>query len=156
MEDKFLNAIAKFKQKINFMDKELFSKSCAKISNEIADNTPVSTGTLLGSWSPSVNSRTKHKYIGGRSAWIKGKKNLEIAHTNQQKAMGNLTERLNSTLATLTPSNTYYFINGSDHAMQAEYDGWANTDAQFMVTRARQNWQGKVNEVAKEVIAKHG
>jgi len=147
----FSDDIKKHLQKYNMLIDKVYKNSCEEISKEIANETGVSTGRLLGSWSPSLDAENNYDYDGGFTAWIGGDKDEGIANANKNNAMADLEPRIENTVNSLNKDQTYYFTNHVEYATQAEFDGWLKTDAYYMVTKARQNWQSIVNEAAKNV-----
>ena len=154
MSKEFLNKIRQFRHKADRRPLEVYRNSCADISYRIADRTPCSTGHLLGSWAPSTPSRSRYNFEGGPSAWRKGVKDKGVASSNRARAMRDLGSRIDTITISLAKENPYYFTNSVSYAMQAEYDGWEVTDAQYMVLRSKQEWQAIVNRFVKEVAAR--
>jgi hypothetical protein len=148
---KFSDQIKNSVNKYNFLITKIFQNSCYQISEDIATNSPVSTGTLLGQWSPNNNSINNYSFKGGPSAWDKGEKNEAIAAANKITALSNLLPRITSITSNLSKKDTYYFTNDTEYIKQAEYDGWENTDAYHMRANAIQNWQLIVNSAATEL-----
>src|SRR6056297_654215 len=140
MSKEFLNKIRQFRHKIERRTTEVYRKSCADVSYRIADKTPVSKGTLLGSWSPSTPSRSRYNFEGGPSAWKKGIKDESIASANRARAMNDLGPRIEAVTASLIKENPYYFTNSVSYARQAEYEGWNKTGPYYMVLRSKQEW----------------
>ncbi len=148
---KFTDAIRDFKEKVDRKTDKVFSRSCRTISYKIADKTPVSKGKLLGSWTPSLNTRQTDYFRGGPSAWHILGKDERIEVENKAKAMSNIIPKIESKTVDLTKQDTYYFVNGVSYARQAEYEGWKLTGRYLMVTRSAQEWDLIVKEEAKLV-----
>ena len=137
------DAITKTKVKSEFV----FRESCRQVSFDIAEKTGVSTGKLLGKWSPSINSIDDHEYSGGKSAWSHGKKNEAVASANRTAAEANLFPRIISTTQALSLRDKYYFTNSTEYAPIAEHEGWEKTEAFRMVYNTVQEWKWIVADV---------
>lgn len=150
---KFSEQIAESINKYNLLITKVFQDSCYLISGDIAMDSPVSTGTLLGKWSPSKNEASSNSYIGGMPAWQNVGaiywKDESIAAQNRVTALANLTPRIKEVTGSLSKNDTYHFTNNTEYIKQAEYDGWINTDAYHMRANAIQNWQLTVNSAAE-------
>jgi hypothetical protein len=152
----FKDDIDKFVAKTNMLIDNTYRQSCQMISEDIAEETPVSTGRLLGSWAPSANSISSYDYRGGMSAWSvdeRGwKKDESIANANRAAALADVSGRISSVTAGLDRHKTYYFTNDVDYVKMAEHDGWAaqggSTGPYRMREKAVLNWQAIVNEAA--------
>lgn len=147
----FADQVKKFVDKYDLVSNKVYRGSCQQVSVDIAEGTPVSTGRLLGSWSPSVNDINPNYYSGGKSAWVNNKKVEGIADQNKAAAMSNLKPRINSTVAALTTKEKYYFTNSIPYVTNAEHEGWQRTDASHMRENAILNWQAIVNNEAAKV-----
>jgi hypothetical protein len=152
----FKDDIDKFVAKTNMLIDNTYRQSCKMVSEDIAEETPVSTGRLLGSWAPSADSMGSNSYSGGMSAWSvdeKGwKKDESIANANRAAAMADVMSRISSVTAGLNRKRPYYFTNDVDYVRMAEHDGWAaqggTTGPYRMREKAILNWQAIVNEAA--------
>lgn len=146
---KFVTDIRSFKRKVNQITDIVYRESCRDISFEIAGQTPVSKGVLLGQWNAGVGSPGIYSFEGGPSAWKKFTggyfKDFSIADSNKAKAMSDLTPRINSAADALTKYSNYYFTNDTPYAHIIEHS------TGHMVTNARQNWTGIVNRVVKRI-----
>lgn len=125
----FVAQFTKWTKKVKQDADDAFQNICRQTSNEIAEKTPVSTGRLLGQWSPGKNVETKNYYPGGLSAWRKvanGKtiKDSAIEQQNRQAAMANLEPRIEGAVSQLEMGDTYYFSNHTEYSLIAEYEGW--------------------------------
>jgi len=149
--NKFSDQIKDSVQKYNLLITKVFQDSCYIISEDIAEDSPVSTGKLLGQWSPSKNAIGSHSYSGGPSAWEFGWKDEGKAEINKGAALSNLLPRIQATTESLSKDDTYYFANDTEYIMQAEYDGWERTPSYHMRANAIQNWQLIVNSTATEL-----
>ena len=151
----FSDQIKAFREKVDVRTNQVYQRSCRGVSYQIAGGTPVSTGRLLGQWSPGAGTRTQHDYQGGKSAWQKvggsWEKDEAIAAANQGQAMASLTPRIESATAMLDKEEPYYFTNHTPYARQAEYEGWRHRDGYFMVLEAVHRWHMIVNEVARRL-----
>lgn len=147
--------IKNFVQKVERKTTNIYQRACNQVSLDIAEGSPVSTGTLLGSWAPSNGTPSSHNYVGGQSAWQfgkknKGKKNKGIADQNKAAALANVSARIKSTTETLSKQEPYYFTNDVSYIQQAEHEGWSRTEAYHMRENAILNWNAIVaNEVGK-------
>lgn len=131
---------------------KVFQGSCYQISEDIAMGSPVSTGKLLGQWSPNKNSASNYSFSGGRSAWHGGIKDESIADANRSAALDNLLPRIESETDSLSNNDVYYFTNDTPYVKNAEFDeGFSREGAYHMRTNAIQNWQSIVNREAKKV-----
>lgn len=146
---KFSEQIAESINKYTLLITKVFQNSCYLISEDIAMDSPVSTGTLLGKWSPSKNEASSNSYTGGPSAWNFGFKDEGIAGINRNSALSDLMPRIKDVTESLSKNDTYHFTNDTEYIKQAEYDGWDNTDAYHMRANAIQNWQLTVNSAAE-------
>ena len=148
----FKNDIDNFVNKTNKRITDVYRKSCEMISTDIAENTPVSTGKLLGSWSPSINTVRSYDYEGGLSAWVVGpkgfKKEESIASANKLAAFTDVASRTRSITQTLNKHDTYYFTNNVSYVKNAEHKGWTKTGPSRMRENAILNWQETVNKAA--------
>lgn len=128
----------------------IYQGACKQVSMDIAEGSPVSTGTLLGSWAPSSGTPSSHKYKGGPSAWGSGDKDEGIAAQNRIAALADVSTRINATTETLSKQESYYFTNDVSYVQQAEHEGWPRTGAYHMRENAILNWNAIVaNEVGK-------
>jgi hypothetical protein len=151
----FSEQVKNFAVKADLLTTQVFQNSCNQISVDIAEGSPVSTGRLLGSWSPSNGTLSSYKFAGGPSAW----KNVgpifwkddSIAAANQAAAMANLLPRIESTTKALSKKEAYYFTNDTPYIKNAEHEGWANTGAYHMRENAVLNWQLIVDSKAMEL-----
>ena len=145
----FSEQIKDFEQKYNAKVTSVFRGACGQVSVDIAEGSPVSTGTLLGKWEPSVNSPSSNTYQGGMTAWLFNKKDKGIANANRAQAMSNLLPRISEGVNGLSKNDTYYFTNDTHYIMMAEYEGWAaqggNAGPYHMRENAVLNWQEIVN-----------
>lgn len=138
---KFTDQIKKFTNKADLLTTQVYQKSCAQVSIDIAEGSPVSTGRLVGSWAPSNGSSGSYNFSGGRSAWSHGNKNKGIADTNKAAAMSDLKPRIGQTTENLSKKDKYYFTNDVPYIQQAEHEGWAGTDSYHMRENAVLNWK---------------
>ena len=149
----FTEQITSFVTKADSVTTNVYRGSCKQISLDIAEESPVSTGRLLGSWSPSNGTSSSHFFSGGRSAWVKKgnrwQKETSIAEQNKAMALTNLIPRIDSEINSLTKLNDYYFTNDTDYIANAEYEGWEHTGAYHMIENAVLNWQLIVNTIAR-------
>ena len=141
----FNTEIKKHIAKYDALITNIFQRACEQISIDIAEGSPVSTGTLLGRWEPSVNGAGSNNYQGGPSAWFYNGKDEGIANANRSEAMSDLLPRIAGTVKSLSKKDAYYFTNNTPYIKQAEYDGWNKTGPYHMRTNAIQNWQEIVN-----------
>lgn len=128
-------------QKYNLLVTKVFQDACYQISEDIAEDSPVSTGKLLGQWAPNKNNAKSYSYTGGQSAWKFGWKDEGIAEINKGAAMSNLLPRIIAVTESLDKNDTYYLTNDTEYIMQAEYDGWERTPSYHMRANAIQNWK---------------
>ncbi len=148
---KFADQIKNSVDKYNLLITKIFRNSCYNVSQDIAIDSPVSTGKLLGQWAPARNSINSNSYSGGQTAWQNGWKDEGIADINREIALSDLLPRIEYTTNNLSKKDTYYFTNDTPYIKQAEYDGWGNTGAYHMRANAIQNWQLIVNSAAMEL-----
>lgn len=142
--------IKKFAQKVERKTINIYQGACKQVSMDIAEGSPVSTGTLLGSWAPSSGTPSSHKYKGGPSAWGSGDKDEGIAAQNRIAALADVSIRIKATTEILSKQESYYFTNDVSYIQQAEHDGWPKTEAYHMRENAILNWNAIVaNEVGK-------
>ena len=142
---KFSDQIKDSVQKYNLLITKVFQDSCYQVSEDIAEDSPVSTGRLLGQWAPSKGAVSNHSYSGGPSAWQFGWKDEGVAEINKGAALSDLLPRIKATTKSLSKNDIYYFANDTEYIMQAEYDGWERTPSYHMRANAIQNWQLIVN-----------
>jgi hypothetical protein len=142
---KFSDQINESILKYNLLTTKVFQNACYQVSEDIAMDSPVSTGKLLGQWTPSKNAASSNSYAGGPSAWKFGWKDEGVAEINKGAALSNLLPRIQSVTEGLGKQDTYYFTNDTEYIMQAEYDGWERTPSYHMRANAIQNWQLIVN-----------
>lgn len=152
---KFNEKIQNIFAKYNLLITKVYQNSCYQVSEDIAEGSPVSTGTLLGQWSPGNNSINSYSFGGGQSAWDANFVNKDegIAAINKGAALSDLLPRIDSVTNSLSKKDTYYFTNDTEYIKQAEYDGWDKTDAYHMRENAILNWQLIVNNKAMELIS---
>ena len=142
--------IKKFAQKMERKTTNIYQGACKQVSMDIAEGSPVSTGTLLGSWAPSSGTPSSHNYKGGPSAWGFGDKDEGVADQNRVAALADVSTRINATTETLSKQESYYFTNDVSYVQQAEHEGWPRTGAYHMRENAILNWNAIVaNEVGK-------
>lgn len=142
---KFSEQVRDFVQKTDMQTTMVYQRACKRISFDIATGTPVSTGRLLGSWSPNIGNSSSVYYAGGESAWNNGVKDKSIATQNRSAAFNSLAPRITSTTESLSKSDIYYFTNDTPYVKQAEHDGWGRTGAYHMRENAVLNWNAIVN-----------
>lgn len=142
----FSDDIKKFIAKYEVLSTNVYRNSCRKVSMDIAEESPVSTGHLLGSWAPAINGASSFNFKGGKSAWSGSKKDKGIEGANRMSAMASLEPRINFTTESLTKKDTYYFTNDVDYVRNAEYEGWLNTGPYRMREMAILNWKLIVND----------
>lgn len=149
----FADKIKNYVTKYNLLVTKVYQNSCYEVSEDIAEGSPVSTGTLLGQWAPSKNAVGSNSYTGGPSAWKFGWKDQGIAEINKGAALSDLLPRIDSVTDSLSKRDSYYFTNDTEYIKQAEYDGWEVTDAYHMRENAILNWQIIVNNAAKALLS---
>lgn len=147
----FAEKIKNFATKVELSTANVFRKSCDQVSVDIAEGSPVSTGRLLGSWAPSAGSQGSYRFMGGLSAWKKGKKDSGIEGQNRAAAMSDLMPRITSATESLSKKESYYFTNNTPYIKQAEYEGWPTGAAPYnMIENAVLNWKLIVKSKALE------
>jgi len=153
MNKKFNEQIDNFVRKTKNSIKQVFQEASYQVSDKTAQETPVSTGHLLGSWSPSIGLPQPYNFEGGSSAW-KGKyKDESIASANRSAAEADLYPRLAATTEMLTLDSRFLFANDVEYAQQAEYLGWGGfqggTSPYFMMTQGTMVFRPAVAMAAK-------
>ena len=135
-----------------------FQNICRDVSHEIAEKTPCSTGKLIGQWSPSKNTETRHDYEGGQSAWIKTAtgwvKDPAIARQNRQAAMANLEPRIEGSVSQLEMGDTYYFTNHTEYSLIAEYEGWDQYGGKRGPYRMVGRTWAEIDNIVRTAVAK--
>lgn len=121
------------------------------LSQTLFDNTPVSTGKLLGSWTPGINSTNTNEYSGGPSAWHKNAtgnfvKDDTIAAANRAKAMNHLEPIVSAITSMLEYDDNYILANSVSYGPQAEHEGWKHTGPYFMVENTAATFRMLVQE----------
>ena len=147
----FADAIKEFAQKVETKTTNVYINSCYTISEDIAEESPVSTGRLLGQWAPNKNTAGSFFYSGGQSAWKFGWKDDGIAEINKGAALASLLPRIAAVTNSLSKKEDYYFTNDTPYIQQAEHEGWQNTRAYHMRENAILNWQLIVNYEAMKL-----
>jgi len=149
---KFSEQVNSFVVKTELKASTVMRNSCRKVSNKIAEGTPVSKGVLLGSWSPGINGVNNYSFKGGPSAWNHDLtvKDRAIEEANRSAALSDLLPRINNTTDSLSWKDTYYFTNNTPWAKQAEHEGWPKTGPYGMREQAILQWNTIVaNEINK-------
>jgi hypothetical protein len=147
----FDKAIANFRKKVDLKTTQVFQRACNQVSMKIADETGVSTGRLLGQWAPSASTSSKYSYTGGPSAWQGGVKDEGVADSNKNRAMADLSPRINAITSVLKKTEPYYFTNDTSYVKQAEHDGWEVQGPYNMREKGRQAFVGIVNNIIMEL-----
>jgi hypothetical protein len=149
----FTSQIQDFAKKVDTLTTKAYQGSCYQVSYDIAEGSPVSTGRLLGSWSPAKGNMSPYHFKGGESAWVKSGrgwvKDSSIADQNRASAMSDLNGRISGTVSDLSKKEAYYFTNDTPYIKNAEHEGWQNTGAYHMRENALLNWQNIVDSVVK-------
>ena len=145
---KFSEQISAFVAKTETKASIIFKNSCNRVSKEIVYGTPVSTGRLMGSWSPGINGPKSYSFKGGPSAWNNNltEKDSAIEAANTAAALSDVEPRIEDTTANLSWKDTYYFTNSTPWAKQAEHEGWLKTGPYNMRENAILQWNSIVTE----------
>jgi len=155
MKQNFGDQIKQFREKVDRQTTTAFQEGCRRISYAIAEDSPCSTGKLIGQWSPSVGTPVEHNFQGGQSAWYKSVEGWEkdegIADTNRTHAMADLVPRIESTVMALDKESPYYFTNHTSYVRLAEYHGWKSVGGKqgpyFMVTKNAGQFKMMIDEI---------
>lgn len=153
MKKNFGQQIKQFREKVDRQTTTVYQEGCRKISYAIAEDSPCSTGKLIGQWSPSIGTPIEHNFQGGQSAWYKSAEGWEkdeaIADNNRIHAMADLAPRIESTVMALDKDFPYYFTNHTSYVRLAEYKGWKKIGPYWMVT----NNVGQFKMMIDEIVA---
>ena len=152
----FASQVKGFVEKADTLTTKAFQGSCYQVSYDIAEESPVSTGQLLGSWAPALNEMGAYHFEPRESAWIDTPggdviKVTEIEIANRAAAMQNMTSRLGAVTLALSKKDRFYLTNNTPYIMQAEHAGWEEVDAYHMREKALINWQQIVNSVVSRL-----
>jgi len=147
----FASQIQAFAKKCDSLTTKVYQGSCHQISEDIIEESPVSTGSLIGTWTPGIGSAESDFFKGGESAWVKGVKDEGIASANRGPAMAYAGSKLATKIPMLSKKDEYHFTNNVPYIEQAEHTGWDNTDAYHMREKALVNWQLIVDTVANRL-----
>ena len=143
----FADQIQSFAKKCDVLTTKTFQGSCYKVSEDIIEESPVSTGSLIGTWTPGIGAANSDFFTGGESAWVNGAKDEGIASANRGPAVAYAGSKLATKIPTLSKKEEYYFTNNVPYIRQAEHTGWERTDAYHMREQAVLNWQLIVDNV---------
>lgn len=148
----FASQVKGFVEKADTLTTKAFQGSCYQVSYDIGEESPVSTGQLLGSWAPSANAPGNYHFAPREAAWLDSpggavEKVSDIESSNRATAMQNMTDRLKAVTSELTKKDSFYLTNNVSYIMKAEHTGWRATDAYHMREKALINWQQIVNSV---------
>lgn len=149
---KFSEQVKAFAAKTELKASTVMRNCCRKVSNKIAEGTPVSKGVLLGSWSPGINAVNNYSFKGGPSAWNHDLtvKDAATEESNRSAALSDLQPRINNTTDSLSWRDIYYFTNNTPWAKQAEHEGWLKTGPYGMREQGILEW----NSIVAEEIGK--
>jgi len=151
MKQNFGDQIKQFREKTERNTTLVFQEGCRKISYEIAEQSPCSTGKLIGQWSPSIGTPLDNNFQGGQSAWFKSgngwEKDQGIAEANRSHAMADLAPRIETTTMSLDKKFPYYFTNHTSYARLAEYEGWKRQGPYFMITTSVGQFKIMIDEI---------
>lgn len=151
MKKAFGQQIKDFREKVDRQTTTVYQEGCRKISYAIAEDSPCSTGKLIGQWSPSVGTPIEYNFQGGQSAWYKPgegwEKDEAIADKNRTHAMADLVPRIESTVMFLDKNHPYYFTNHTSYVRLAEYKGWKKTSPYWMVTKNAGQFKMMIDEI---------
>ena len=155
----FLQDVNKWLVKVDYRYNQAFQNICYDFSTTVAERSPVSSGHLLGSFSPSEGTLSTHYYPGGESAWKTGPggwfKDEAIASANREQAMADLEPRIKATTESLEGGNTFFLSNDVEYFQMAEFEGWEKTGPYRMVNTTVEDLEVIIPEAvkrAKQVI----
>lgn len=126
---KLAQIIAKYHDQLEKVQRE----SCALISSKVVSRTPVDTGSLRASWTPS-NGEPKATNITIRFT------------TNQSQPRHDITAVINS----LSIGDTYSLANGQEYVREIEYTGHSPQAPEGMMRRSIAEWQQIVNTATRK------
>ena len=133
----FLKEVQQWLDKVEDRCDETMRQTAKEVSQRVVDRTGVSSGRLLGSWTPSIGTPATHTYEGGPSAWIKTgegwAKDEGVAAANKAKAKAHVEPMIRAVTESLEFSNTYYLSNNTPYAEQAENQGWSRVGPYMMM-----------------------
>ena len=113
--------------------------SCAIVSGEVIDGTPVLSGSLRASWNASIGQPVAN--------------NINIGIDANGKATGSHRNNFTSVVNSLVVGDFYSFANGQPYARRIEYEGWSDYAPNGMLTPAVANWNRIVASAAKGASA---
>jgi hypothetical protein len=134
----FTKQVKKWTDKVKRQADHVMQQTANSVSDIAVDETGVSTGRLMGSWTPGKNAPNAQTYQGGPSAWDEGFqfKDEQVAAANAEKAKSYIKPQIEAVTKTLDIEDTYYLTNPVPYARQAEYQGWENTGPYMMMHKA--------------------